>query len=151
MKLENSKRTTKVVLFAAVLLATCLFASLANAQSAFQGKFTLQDETRWADAVLPAGSYFITLDCGTGVCLAAIRNAENGRTIAHVLSGIADNGAKGESALLIRGRGAQGVVHSFRVAELGQTFIYDRALANGRGVREEARKMEVVPVVQVKR
>jgi hypothetical protein len=150
MKLKNSKSTAKVALFAAVL-ATCLFASVANAQSAFQGKFTLQDETRWADAVLPAGSYFITLDCGTGVCLAAIRNAESGKTVAHVLCGIADNGANGESALLIRGRGAQGVVHSFRVAELGQTFVYDRALARGRGVREEARKMEVVPVVQVKR
>jgi hypothetical protein len=147
MKLKNTINTSKVVLLAAVLLVACLFAGVANAQSAFQGKFTLQDKTRWSDAVLPAGSYFITLDCGTGVCLAAIRNAENGKTVAHVLSGMAENGANGESALLISGRGAQVAVHSFRVAELGKTFIYDRTLAHGRGVREDGSKTEVVPVI----
>jgi len=147
MKLKNRLNTIKGVLFATVLLGICLFAGAANAQSAFQGKFTLQDETWWADAVLPAGSYFITLDCGTGACIAAIRNVENGRTVAHVLSGIAENGATGESALLIWDRGTEEVVHSFRVAELGQTFVYDRASAHGRKVRKEVRKTEVVPVI----
>jgi hypothetical protein len=80
VKLKNTINNTKVILFAAVLLATCFLTGVANAQSPFQGKFTLLDETRWAGAVLPAGSYFITLDCGTGVCLAAIRNAELLRT-----------------------------------------------------------------------
>lgn len=145
MKLNNRINTTKIVLFATVLLATCLSAGSARAQSAFQGKFTLQGETRWGYAALPAGSYSVTLDCGTGVCIAAIRNAESGRTVAHVLSGTAENGANGETALLIGSHGAQRVVHSLRVAELGRTFVYEPAL--GRGVREEARRTQVVPVI----
>jgi hypothetical protein len=36
-----------VTLFATVLLATCLFASSANAQSAFEGKFTLAQQAYW--------------------------------------------------------------------------------------------------------
>jgi hypothetical protein len=39
-------------MFAAVLLATGLSASPANAQASFRGEFTLQHETTWAGVVL---------------------------------------------------------------------------------------------------
>lgn len=152
---SNIKRNSiQATLFAAALLATCLFAVSANAQSAFQGKFTLQHETRWGDAVLPAGDYVIELDLtsamGSGPSMAVIRNAASGKRVAFVSSAIVDGGASGGSALLIASRGKHRVVHSFRVTELGEVFIYDPALARGRIV-EEARSTEAVPVLQAKK
>jgi hypothetical protein len=41
-------------------------------------------------------------------------------------------------------------VHSLRIAELGEVFVYDPDLAHGRVV-EEARKTEDVPVVVAKK
>jgi hypothetical protein len=62
MKLNITRNATRLTLFAAALLATILFAGSANAQSPFKGKFTLQHETRWGQAVLPAGDYILTFD-----------------------------------------------------------------------------------------
>lgn len=143
---SNIKRNSiKATLIAAALLATCLFAGSANAQSWFRGKFTLQHETRWGDAVLPAGDYVVALNCSSGPCIAMIRNATSGKPVAFVSSPIVDGGANGGSALLIASRGKRRVVHSFRVSELGEVFIYDRALASGRAT-EEARNPESIQV-----
>src|SRR5689334_6114112 len=63
MKITNRNRhstTAKVIL--GVLFATCLFTATANAQSTFEGKFTLPYEAHWNHAVLPAGEYTIQVD-----------------------------------------------------------------------------------------
>ncbi len=150
MNSKIGKNSIKAMLFAAALLAACLIAGSANAQSAFHGKFTLQHEIKWGDALLPAGDYVIALDNITEPCIASIRNAANGQPVAFVSSGIAEDSGKGGSALLVASRGGHRVVHSFRVAELGEVFIYDRALARG-GSTEEARNAEAVPVLQAKK
>jgi hypothetical protein len=148
MKLSTKANTTKMTLFAAVLLATCFFAGTANAQ-AFQGKFTLQHSVRWGEAVLGAGEYRLALDTGTVPAQAVITNAASGKNVAIVRSSISEDG-KGNSALLIGRRGNQHVVYSFRVAELGQVFIYDPALAHRNGM-SEADNTETVPVLDAKK
>jgi spore coat protein U-like protein len=151
MKLMTRLDTTKVVLFATLLLATCFSASSANAQSTFSGKFTLQHETRWADAVLPPGEYVIALDRinSNGPVIVRIRNAASGKPVAMVLSANVDTGTEGISALLTAFQGHHWVVYSLQVAKLGQVFVYDRALANGQAT-EEVGKTQVVPVTVAK-
>lgn len=148
MKLSLTQKTTRMTLFAAALLATSLFAGSVKAQSLFEGKFTLPHETRWGQTVLPAGQYLVTLDSNISNLL-VICDAKSHRTLAYEPIGIRDGRTEGKSALLVATRGSQRVVHSFRVAELGQTFIYDRALARERAV-EKAKNTETVPVIEAK-
>jgi hypothetical protein len=148
--LVNAKRVT---LFAAVLVAILIFASGANAQSTFQGTFTLGHSARWGKTVLGAGDYIVRVNNtnGSSPLVAEIIYAKSGRPAALETCSNVDsfkpNGEK--SALLIGHRGNQQVVHSFRIAELGQTFIFDRTLAS-RQVSEEASNQENVPVLVVK-
>lgn len=144
MKPNITRNATRLTLFAATLLATILFAGSANAQSPFKGKFTLQHETRWGLAVLPAGNYTLTFDNHLSNML-VLRDAESGRAIAYEPAYNAQHSTESGSALLIGVRGSEQVVHSFRLAELGQTFIYDRTLA--RRAVEEARQPQAIPVI----
>ncbi len=147
----NAKRVT---LFAAVLVAVLIFTSGASAQSTFQGTFTLDHSARWGKTVLGAGDYIVKVNpsSGSSPLIAVITYAKSGRLAAREACVNADtikaNGEK--SALLIGHRGNQPVIHSFRVAELGQTFIFDRTLASRQGA-EEAMNQENVPVLEVKR
>ena len=149
MKLNISRNATRLTLFAAVLLATALFAGSANAQSPFKGKFTLQHETRWGQAVLPAGQYLLTFDNHISNML-VVRDAESLEMVAYEPANVRQDSTGGESALLIAIRGSQQTVHSLRIAELGQVFVYDRALGNGRAV-EEARQTQAVRVIVAKK
>jgi len=144
----NVLNKTRVVLFASLLLATSLFATTANAQT-FHGKFTLHNTVRWGQAVIPAGDYRFTLDPGAKPALALIYDAHTGKKVAFVTSGITEGDAKGSSALLIGRRGNQREIYSFRLAELGETFVYDPALAHPRGV-QDANVTEIVPVLNAK-
>ncbi|MGH9494495.1 MAG: hypothetical protein ACRD3B_05810 [Candidatus Sulfotelmatobacter sp.] len=150
MKLSLMHKATRATLFAAALLAISLFAGSVKAQSLFEGKFTLQYETRWGQTVLPAGQYLVTFDSNISNLL-VITDAKSHRTLAYEPTGKRDGRTEGKSALLVGTRGSQRVVHSFRVAELGQTFIYDRALTREEGPRQEARQSQTVPVVVAKK
>jgi hypothetical protein len=149
MKLNITRNATRLTLFAAILLAITLLAGSANAQSLFKGKFTLQHETRWGQAVLPAGDYILTFDDHLSNML-LVRDAKSLHRVAYVPANNRQDSTGGASALLITVRGSQQVVHSFRIAELGQVFVYDRSLANGREV-EEARQTRSVPVIVAKK
>jgi hypothetical protein len=145
MKLKTGVTTRKVALFVGVLLAACFSARSAMAQSAFEGTFTLQHDTRWDRVVLPAGDYVIAVDRGDAAwpAIAVIRNAASGKPVALVASAIVDTGDAGPSALLTAVRGRQWVVYSLQVGELKKIFVYDRALARGQAT--EART-QAVPV-----
>jgi hypothetical protein len=144
MKSKVMPRGAGIVLFASLLLATCLSTGTANAQS-LQGKFTLQHTARWGQAVIPAGEYRFTLDPGAAPALVVIYDANTGRRVAFVSSPIAEGNAKGGSALLIGRRGNQREIYSLRLAELGETFVYDPQLAHNHGVQEA--DAEEVPVL----
>lgn len=149
MKLNITRNTTRLTFFAAALLATSLFAATANAQSTFKGKFTLTQETRWGQTLLPAGHYIVTFDDHFSDML-IVRDAKSLRAVAYEPSNNRQGSGEGGSALLIGVRGSQPVVHSFRLAELGETFIYDPALAS-RSAVEEARQAQAVPVIVAKK
>jgi hypothetical protein len=76
------------------------------------------------------------------------RWVDSGRNLGAIelaIPNITQDDTTGGSALLIGQRGKQSVIYSFRVAEVSQVFVYDPALAHGRGVLE-ADNSETVPV-----
>jgi hypothetical protein len=147
MKLNLAIKATKATLFAAALLTPILFAGSANAQSYFQGQFTLQQATRWGRSVLPAGEYRIRAAISNPTVF-TIEDAKTGKMVAYEFSSIVERVPQNEdhSELLLGTRGQQRVIYSFHVVELRESLIYDRALANGHGVLE-ARDTETVPVL----
>jgi len=150
MKARIVRYITKAPLYAAVLLAACLFGSPARAQSDLQGKFTLQHETHWGQAVLPAGDYVLAFTHDNMPPMLVIRDAKSRLIVAYESLGIREGSAKGESALLISTGREQRVVHSLTIAELGETFVYERPPAHRRAA-EEARQMQTVPVLVAKK
>jgi hypothetical protein len=144
MKAKITRYATRAGLFAAVLLATGLLARPANAQEGIQGKFTLPYKTNWGQAVLPAGDYLFTFTHDTLDSMLLIRNAKTGRAVAFEPLNIREDSAKSGSALLIGTRGERRIVYSLRLAQLGQSFVYDRPLSRA---AEEARRTQAVPVV----
>jgi hypothetical protein len=146
MKLRNVPKTTKVALLAIVLLATCLSASSANAQSALNGKFTLTEKAYWGAGVIPAGDYQLSITATGLPSTVVIRNATSGNTVAKLFLQVRESSTTGESELLIGTRGKQRVIYALRVPQLGMVFVSDPALARA-GRQAEARKTQVVPVV----
>jgi hypothetical protein len=140
---------TKITFCATALLAACLFTGAANAQTV-HGKFTLDNTTRWGKAVLPAGEYQLTFNPAREPGIVAISDAKTGKKVALIYTAITEGAGKGGSALFVGQRGRQRVIYSFRLAELGRTFIYDPALAHGRGVLE-ASDTQTVPVLDAKK
>jgi hypothetical protein len=145
MKLRNVSNATKVVLFVAVLLATCLSASSAKAQSAFNGTFTLTENAYWGYGVLPAGDYELSIATTGLPSMVVVRDATTGKEVAKLFPQIRELSTKGGSELLIGIRGKQSVIYSLRVPALGMVFISDPDLA--RGAEKEARNARVVPVI----
>lgn len=147
----NRKKSYSTVQFLTLgLLVSFLWAGVANAAPLYRGSFTLPYEVRWNHKVLPAGDYLLRFqDVGTSVFV-QIQDAKSGKHVAFIAPmGISD--AKGASALLIAGKGNQRVVHSLRLAELGEVFIYKPALARGaKDVREED-TMQTLSVVALKK
>src|ERR1700689_2655142 len=66
MKSNIQVTAKRVTLFAAVLVAVLIFTSGANAQSTFQGTFTLQHSARWGKTVLGAGDYVVKVNNTNG-------------------------------------------------------------------------------------
>jgi hypothetical protein len=130
-----------------VLFSVCQ----ANAQStAFEGKFTLQQETRWGQAVLPAGDYLLSMTAMGSPAMVVVREARSGKNVAMVALPLKDASTTGRTALLVATRGTQQVIYSFRVADLGVVFVSDPALAHAERV-VEAHKTQLVPVVVAKK
>ena len=148
--MRTKRNPVRLVLCAAALLAAVPFSGPAKAQSnvpqaAYHGKFTLPCEVHWGKAVLPAGDYLLSFTTGQTPAFISIRDAKSLRNVAYELTGIREDG-KGESALVIRARGNDRVVSALTIAELGETFVYQRPSARSRE-REEARQTQTVPIL----
>jgi len=97
-----------------------------------EGKFTLPFETQWSQAVLPAGALVVAFESVD----------------------ISENGTKGESVLLVGRRGTQHVVYSLRIAELGETFVYERPSYQrmpAQGGAVEAHETQAISVLMAKK
>ena len=92
MNTNRSFSLVRILALAAGVL--CLSASLASAQSAMKGEFTLPFEVHWGKAVLPAGQYSFNLPTTSAphpsakrkVKLRISRVIDNGTTAASMLS-----------------------------------------------------------------
>jgi hypothetical protein len=146
MKSKITGHIAKIGLFATVMLATRMFAGPANAQSNITGKFTLPYEARWGQAVLPPGEYQLTFVDNNAGTMLLIRDAKSLRVVAYEPVNNPEDNTKSTSALLVGTRGTERVVESLRIAELGETFVYQRSSAHGRKA-EEARQLQTVPVL----
>jgi hypothetical protein len=145
----NPKKSISMIQLLTLGLLVCfLWAGVANAAPLYRGRFTLPYEVRWGQAVLPAGDYLLRFEDVSTRVLVVIKDATSGKDVA-MLATLAISDAKGRSALLIASEGNQQVVHSLRLAELGEVFVYEAAL-NARDVRE-ANAMRALPVLAAKK
>jgi hypothetical protein len=151
MKLGMTGQIAKATLFAAALLLAGLSGSQANAQAGIQWKFALANEVHWGQTTLPPGDYVLTFEHVTmrQPTTVVIRDAKNLRVVAIELVGIREDSNKGTSALVIGSRGKHQIVESLRIAELGETFVYERPVQ--RDGSKEAHQTQAIPVIVAKR
>jgi hypothetical protein len=144
------KKLSTVQLLTLGLLVSFLWASVANAAPLYRGRFSLPYEVRWGHVVLPAGEYLLRfVDIQTRVFV-VIQDAKSGKEVAY-LAPKTKSETQGKSALLIADKSNQRVVHSLRLAELGEVFIYEPALARGAENVREAQIVQTLPIVAAKR
>jgi hypothetical protein len=114
---------TRIVAIATFgLIAICASASSASAQNAFQGKFTLPHDVRWANASLPAGDYTFSLSSATMSGRVFLQGPNGG---AFILTYVTDTRNEGDSSTLtIEHRGDISFVRSMYLADLGVELTY---------------------------
>ena len=148
MKLTKGLSTVQLLMLA--LLISLLCVSAAHAAPLYRGKFTLPYPVRWGQKLLPAGEYQLKFrDVQTSVFV-VLQDAKSGKDVAYLLP-VTNSDAQGTSALLIAYDGDQRVVHSLRLAELDEVFIFEPALARSVGDVREAHTMLSLPVVAMKK
>ena len=104
------------------LTAICASASPASAQNAFQGKFTLSNDVRWANATLPAGDYTFSVS-STTMSGWVVLQGPNGA--AFILNSVTDKRNEGDSSkLTIEHHGRVSFVRSMYLADLGVELTY---------------------------
>lgn len=142
MNTNIQRSSIKAALIAAVLLVAGAFSGPANAQGQRVAKFTLPFEVHWGQAVLPPGDYLARFPTDMQGIL-VISNAKNHREVAIERTTNREDSGERSSALLV-GTNRNHVVYSLTIAELGETFIYERA---PKSEAEEARGTQKVPVL----
>ena len=148
MNLKKNPSTLQLLTLG--LLISLLCASVAQAAPLYGGKFTLPYAVRWGQHVLPAGEYQLRFrDVQTSVFV-VIQDAKSGKDVAYLMP-VTKSEARGTSALLIANDGDHRVVHSLRLAELGEVFIFEPALAHGVSDVRQADTMQTLPVVAMKK
>jgi hypothetical protein len=101
------------------LIAICASAS---AQNVFQGKFTLPNDVRWANATLPAGDYTFSLSSTTMSGRVFLQGPNGG---AFILTSATDQRNEGDSSkLTIEHRGGISFIRSMYLADLGVELTY---------------------------
>jgi hypothetical protein len=114
---------TRIIAIATIgLIAICASASSASAQNAFQGKFSLPNDVRWANATLPAGDYTLSLRSASVPAQVILQGPNGG---AFILTSVTDERNEGGSSkLTIEHRGGISFVRSMYLADLGVELTY---------------------------
>jgi hypothetical protein len=143
----NLKKNLSIIqLLTLGLLVSFLSTGVANAAPLYRGQFSLPYEVRWGQAVLPAGDYLVRFEDVKTRVFVVIQDAKSGKDVAYVAP-VTNRGTHVASALLIADEGNQRVVHSLRLAELGEVFIYEPRLARSSEDVREAHKVQTLPIV----
>ena len=129
-----------------VVVAALAAGSVARTASAqvLKGRFTLPYEVRWGKAVLPAGTYSITMDSVRGPALLA---ATDGRDRCLVQAALVDSASVGvATGLLITRVEGERTVRSLNWREGGRSFVYEPIKKAKRRLVAEAKDVEAVPI-----
>ena len=122
------------------VLALGTLATSGNAQTAYQGKFTLPFETHWGGVTLPAGDYTFALPSRTYPYMLYIQG-QGGNAI--IMAAAADQKVvSGHAQLNLVDVADVQNVQTFEAPELGLTFSYWTPKQNHMG-RKEARQKTV--------
>jgi hypothetical protein len=145
MKTSNMTRhSISAKLILGVLFATCVFTAAANAQSSFEGKFTLPYEVHWNHAVLPAGEYAIRVDSkGAPVLL----SSTSGNRSAYTGIPIISPSEKGAACLTVTTRGNERRVRSMNLPEIGASLVFEPLTKKEREMFAKAGQIDSVPVI----
>ena len=139
MSVWKSRGWVKVMVVAA--LAAGSVARTASAQ-VLRGRFTLPYEVRWGKAVLPAGTYSITMDNVRGP---ALLTATDGQGRCLVQAGFVDSASVGvATGLLITRIEGERRVRSLNWREGGRSFVYEPIKKAKHALVGEAKDVEAV-------
>jgi hypothetical protein len=145
MKITNRNRhSTMAKVILGVLFATCVFTAVANAQSTFEGKFTLPYEAHWNHAVLPAGEYAIQVQSKGSPAL--LRSTSGNKAAYTIVPTIGDL-QKGAACLTVTIRGNERRVRSVNLPQIGVSLIFDPLSKTEREMFAKAGQINTVPVV----
>ena len=119
----NRTRSFSLVGTIAMVVGTlCLSGSVASAQSALEGKFTLPFEVHWGRVVLPAGQY--SFDLASNHPPDVIRVRGEGVNVMLIAQAVDDRPTPTDSALVLVRQGDTRIVRSLRLAPLGISLYY---------------------------
>lgn len=148
MKILNAtQHSTTAKLILGVLIVTCVFTAAANAQSSFEGKFTLPYEVHWAHAVLPAGEYSIQVVKGAPVVLHSTSSQRSVNTGVPILG----DSEKGAARITVTIRGNERRVRSMNLPGIGKSLIFEPLTKTEREMLATAGQIDVVPVVNARK
>jgi hypothetical protein len=119
------------------LLALGTSASIGNAATAYQGKFTLPVEAQWENTKLPAGDYTITVPSSGAPYTVYLQGPKASAIIQAVTA--EDGAASARSQLNLQDIAGVPTIEALEVPGLGLTFIY-RTRAQKQPVHETRQK-----------
>jgi hypothetical protein len=130
-------------------LALGAFATSGNAQTVYQGKFTLPFETHWGSATLPAGDYTFTMASASSPYTLYI----HGQAANAIIQASAADAkvVSGHAQLNLVDIADVQNVETFEAPELGLTFSYSTPTQKHMGRKEAHQKMapQTTPASQV--
>jgi hypothetical protein len=119
-------------------LALGALATSGNAQSVYQGKFTLPFETHWGSATLPAGDYTFVMSSAISDYRLYIRGAQVNAII--MATSTEDKAVSDHAQLNLVDIADVQTVQTFDAPELGRTFVYFTPAQNHVGNKEAHQK-----------
>jgi len=144
-----ARRLKLLTKFGVAALALGAFATSGNAQTVYQGKFTLPFETHWGGATLPAGDYTFALASASSQYTLYI-HGQAGNAI--IRASAADKKVVSDHAQLnlVDIADVQNV-ETFEAPELGLTFSYATSKQKHMGHKEARQKTmpQTAPASQV--
>jgi hypothetical protein len=143
MNSKMIRQAIEVRVFAAVLLATLVFAATTNAQTN-SAMFSLPFEVHWGKNVLPPGDYVVRINLPTNV---AFIESMDGKTAGYTPVPITTRSDKGATALTVMVRGNNRIVRSLNLPARGMTLIYLPATNAEREILAKADEVQTVPVI----
>src|SRR5579863_6316920 len=137
------------VKFGVAALALSALATNGNAQTVYQGKFTLPFETHWGSATLPAGDYTFVMSSASSDYRLYIRGAQVNAIVQAASTD--DIGVSAHAQLNLVDIADTQTVQTFDAPELGLTFSYLTPKHKQMGRKEARQKTmpQTAPASQV--